>query len=178
MLVNRGNAPASAYADLGWLLTEWEEDCDSAIAVLREAKERWSSDPKILNNLAYAHLMRGESSAARLVLDLIPEGYGPEPYSVATRGFLKITEGEIADGESDYNFAENLAAHAGNRDLALAIRQKKFLEIAREYFRQGRFDEAVDSLRKGCEIEQSSQPYPFASQLKSMLSTISIDEGT
>jgi tetratricopeptide (TPR) repeat protein len=173
MLVKRVDAPASAYADLGWMLTEWEEDYDSAIAVLREAMDRWSDNPKILNNLAYAHLMRGENGAARLVLDLIPESFGPEPYSMATRGFLKITEGKIAEGESDYNFAESLAARAGDRDLALAIRQKKFLEISREYLRQRRFDEAADALKKGSEIEQNSQPYPFTAQLKSLLAAVS-----
>jgi len=176
-LVKRTDAPASAYADLGWMLTEWEEDYDSAIAVLREAMDRWNDDPKILNNLAYAHLMRGESGAARLVLDLIPEGYGPEPYSVATRGFLKIAEGQIEEGERNYNAAEHLAARMGNRDLALAIRQKKFLEVSKEHFRQGRFDEAVEALRKGSEIEQNSQPYPFESQLKSLLAAASAEEG-
>jgi tetratricopeptide (TPR) repeat protein len=176
-LVQRENAPASAYADLGWLLTEWDEDYDSAIAVLRAALDRWSDNPKILNNLAYAHLMRGESGAARLVLELLPKGFGPEPYSVATQGFLKIAEGQIAEGESDYNFAEGLAARAGNRDLALAIRQKKFLEVSREHLRQGRFDEASDALRKGSEIEQNSQPYPFAAQLKSLLATVCAEHG-
>lgn len=168
-LVAMDEAPSVAYADLGWLLVEWADDPDSAIAVLRRGLDRWSSDPMILNNLAYAHLSRGEATAARMVLALIPSGFDPEPFTMATRGFLHLVEGDIDGGQTFYSEAEKLAARRGERKLPALLRQKRALETGRAYLRIGDTDKALDMFRKGVAIDTKDQPYPFGQQIRKLL---------
>jgi len=166
-LLRSGNAPAAAYADLGWLLSEWFEDYDSAIAVLKQGFEKWSDNQLIINNLAYVHLMRGETASARYLLALIPESNN-QPTIVATRGLLLIMEGNIEAGEGLYKKAEVIAAQLGDRDLMFAIRQKKYLEAARAYLQIGALTVGKDYLTKGLSINSVSRIYPFVKQLSQL----------
>lgn len=177
ILVAQDGAPSVAYAVLGWLLVEWTDDPDSAIAVLKKGLDRWSRDPLILNNLAYAHLTRGESAAARMVLDLLPSDFGPEPFTVATRGMLSLIEGDIEGGEELYSEAEKLASHRGERALSSLLRQKRLLEVARAYIRLGDPVKAIDALHKGAQIDTLDQPYPFYRQITHLLNDLEGQKG-
>ena len=94
---------------------------DFAIAVLRKGFDKWGDNPIIINNLAYAHLLRGETVPARLLLELIPKSASRRPYIAATEGLLLLSEGKIDDGDRSYRRAEGIASQSGNQDLALAI---------------------------------------------------------
>jgi tetratricopeptide (TPR) repeat protein len=167
-IISKGDAPASAYADLGWLLSDWEDDYDTAILVLNEGIKRWSHDQKILNNLAYAHLMKGDSNSAREILDSIEELRSDSPYTIATRGLLSLIEGDIETGEQYYTRAEKIAQNMGNQDLALAVKQKKFLELGKAYIRNNDRLRASECIKKGMALEQAKRTFPFALQLKQL----------
>jgi Flp pilus assembly protein TadD len=62
-----------AYAKLGWLLADWKEEYDAALVVLREGFAKDPSKSFLLNNLAYVHLLRGEPSFARTILEQVKD---------------------------------------------------------------------------------------------------------
>jgi Flp pilus assembly protein TadD len=164
-LVSTGSAPSGAYADLGSLLAEWHGDYDAAVDVLREGLRKDPKNSGLLNNLSYVYLMRGEPVLARAVLDQIEdEGSNPIILS-ATRGLLLLWEGDIQGGDELYKNAETMAFQHGQRSLAISIRQKRCLEVARAYLRNGREDDAVRQLRVGSKALGGMRFYPFMEQL-------------
>jgi tetratricopeptide (TPR) repeat protein len=177
-LVNSGSAPAAAYAELGWLLADWREEYDAAVAILREGFERDSSNVFLLNNLAYVHLMRGEPAAARAILDQVGDINQNPIVLTATRGLLSLWEGDIEGGEELYKKAESLAFQNGLRDLAISIRQKRHLEISRAYLRSGKTLDAATHIRLGLLAAGGQQFYRYFDQLFQLKERYKLSAGT
>lgn len=164
-LINTGSAPPNAYAELGWLLADWREAYDAALAVLREGFEKAPSQSTLLNNLAYVHLMRGEPAFARIILDQVKDISDNPIMLTATRGLLLLWEGDMEGGERLYKQAETLAFHSGQRNLAISIRQKRHLEMARAYLRSGRIGDALNQQKSGLASTGGERFYRFLDQL-------------
>ena len=164
-LLNRADPPSQAYADLGWILCDWRRDKDAAIAVLEKGAARYPNDVFILNNLAYAYLMRGQTQLALAVLERVPEGNDQIVQLVATRGLLRLHEGDFQGAEALYREAEVIASRAGMLEIARAVRQKKHLEMARAYLRLGNAEQATRHAELGTRVVNASPLFPFASDL-------------
>jgi len=177
-LISAGSAPGNAYAELGWLLADWKEQYDAAVAILREGFERDPSNVFLLNNLAYVHLMRGEPTFARAILDQVKDLSDNAIVLTATRGLLLLWEGDIEGGEALYKEAEALAFQRGFRDLAHSIRQKKHLEISRAYLRSGRIEEAARQLELGVGIPRGQRFYRYCEQLAELKKQLALPSGT
>jgi tetratricopeptide (TPR) repeat protein len=171
-LVAEKNAPMESYAELGWLLCDWREDYQTALAVLKTGLDKWSDSALIINNLAYVHLMNGELAAAHALLEVIRDDGKNAVFITATKGLLALHQGEIPKGEALYRQAEDLASEAGNRPLMLAVRQKKCLEIARALIKMGEFDRASRFIEQGQSISLTEKRYPFAQQLAAFKSSV------
>ena len=176
-LINAASPPGNAYAELGWLLADWKEQYDAAIAVLREGFERDPSNVFVLNNLAYVHLMRGEPAYARAILDQVKDLSDNAMVLTATRGLLLLWEGDIEGGEALYKEAEALAFQRGFRDLAYSIRQKKHLELSRAYLRSGRPAEAVMQLESGLGVPRGQRLYRYCDQLAELKKQLALPSG-
>jgi Flp pilus assembly protein TadD len=135
-LYDQGIAEPETYSALGSLY-EWTGDYDSALRVLTEAYSRSPKSLPIINNLAYTHLMAGQVDAARSVLKSLPRSSKPHAELIATQGLLRIWEGDRTQGRLLYERAEQMASSSGNRDLARRVRQKKYLELAKDSVRRG-----------------------------------------
>jgi Flp pilus assembly protein TadD len=176
-LISTGSAPSSAYSDLGSLLAEWREDVDDAVSILREGLRRDPTNKIMLNNLAYVYLMRGETKLARAVLDQVEEDDSTAIIFAATRGLLCLLEGDIEAGDQLYKEAETLAFHRGLKKLAVSVRQKRCLEVARAYIRNGRVQEASELLKIGTKTLGGMRFYPFQDQLLSLSQKFMLDAG-
>jgi tetratricopeptide (TPR) repeat protein len=164
-LIDKGNAPPEAYAELGWLLSDWKEEYDAALLILREGFAKYPFNSIVLNNLAYVHLMRGEPAFARAVLDQIKDASDNPILLTATRGLLLLWEGDIDGGEKLYKQAETSAFQSGMRDFAISIRQKRHLEMTRAYLRAGRIADALKQQQSGLALGGGQRFYRFTEQL-------------
>ena len=163
-LIQTRKAGPKAYAQLGGILGDDLRDHKAALRILREGIELFPKDRLIANNLAYTLLMRGDVDGARMVLESISKG-GPPPQSdgevalTATRGLLRLLEGNIEEGEQLYQRAETLAAQMGRKDLALRVRQKMDCELARAYAGLGDFQAASKRVQRGLLIKDGKKSY-------------------
>ena len=152
-LIKRGVVTPRAFSGLGALLSDDEGSLDEALAVLREARDRFPEATGILNNLAYVHLMRGEPSEAHKLLETIGvEKRENSVYLTATWGLLKLWEGNLREAVGLYESAAQLASSLGRRTLARTARQKMHLELARHFLRVGDQQEAAIEAIKGLSI--------------------------
>jgi Flp pilus assembly protein TadD len=163
-LMQTRKAGSRAYSYLGGLLCDDLRDINGALRVLREGKELFPRDREIANNLAYVLLMRGDVHVARGVLESISKGGPPsqpenEVALTATWGLLRLLEGNINEGEKLYHRAEDLAAQLGKRDLALKVRQKMALELARAHARLGDYQAASNRVQQGLLILDGGKSY-------------------
>jgi len=177
-VVNTGTAAVGVYAELGWLLSDWQGSNDAAIAVLRDGYAKDPSNPILLNNLAYVHLMRGEPAYARAVLDQVKDVNRDSILLTATRGLLLLWEGNIEEGEGLYKRAEAMAFQSGQRDLAISIRQKRHLELSRAYLRSGRPAEAVDHIRLGLDAPEGYRYFGYRKQLAQLAKQLVLPSDT
>ena len=152
-LIERGIVTPLAFSVLGALLSDDQGSLDEAMDVLREAHDRFPEVTGILNNLAYVHLMRGEPSEARKVLEIIEvEDRKQSVHLTATWGLLKLWEGDLLEAVESYESAAALASSLGRRKLARTARQKMHLELARHFLRGGDRQNAAIEARKGLSI--------------------------
>ena len=152
-LIERGVVTPLAFSGLGALLSDDQGSLDKALAVLREARDRFPEVTGILNNLAYVHLMRGEPSEARKVLEIIEvEDRKNSVYLTATWGLLKLWEGDLLEAVESYESAAALASSLGRRKLARTARQKMHLELARHFLRVGDRQKAAIEAKRGLSI--------------------------
>ena len=155
-LIKRGVITPSALSGLGVLLSDDEGSLDEALAVLIEARNRFPKVTGILNNLAYVHLMRGEPSEARKVLESVEVGDRENSvYLAATWGLLKLWEGDLTKAVELYNSAASLASSLRRKTLAKNAKRKMHLELARHFLRVGDRQEAAIEARKGLSIRGS-----------------------
>jgi Flp pilus assembly protein TadD len=149
---------------------EWTGDYDSAIRLQTEAYDRSPKEPAIINNLAYTYLMAGNVEAARGVLESMPKSAEPHVELVATQGLLRLWEGDRAQGKLLYERAEQMASKAGNRNLARRVRQKKYLELAKDSLRRGDLAAARLEIARGLSIRPDSNS--FRVKLEDLLSKL------
>lgn len=150
-MVNSGSAPAEAYGMLGVWLTDFRHDPDTGVRVLEEAHRLFPVDAMVVNNLAYAYLMQHNPAAARKVLDGFTAAVSglAEIVLSATRGLLRLLEGDFEDAKSGYSRAEQVARRLGKNDLISLIQQKRHLEFARAYLRAGDVRNARQEVQAG-----------------------------
>jgi Flp pilus assembly protein TadD len=161
-----GNATASLYADLGWLLSEAEGELDAACKVMSEGLRLFPNAPRLANNLAYALLMDGQPADARRILESVPsdaQGRRLEDDVVlaATWGLLFMWEGDLAKGKECYRKAEAMAHDSRQRNLPNMVRQKMHLELARAYVRQGNLTEARSEVLRGLSVKNGRDFYEW-----------------
>ena len=165
-LIERGVATPQAYGGLGALLSDDERSLGQALTVLREARDRFPEETGILNNLAYVHLMRGEPSDARRLLESIrADDRKNSVFLTATWGLLLLWEGDLAGAVEFYESAARLASSLGKRNLSRTARQKMHLELARHFLREGDRQEAGKEVERGLLIHFSSK---YEKQLRDM----------
>jgi Flp pilus assembly protein TadD len=149
-----GSAEAKTCSLLGTLF-EWTGDYDSALRVLTDANGTFPKTPEIVNNLAYTYLMIGQVEAARIVLSSWPRSSEPQAELIATQGLLRLWEGDRAQAKLFYARAEQKAATAGDRNLVRRIRQKMYLELAKDSVRRGDCMGARLEISRGLSIRPS-----------------------
>ncbi|MEZ4522225.1 MAG: tetratricopeptide repeat protein [Thermomicrobiales bacterium] len=148
-LIEQEHAPDRAYTLLGALLTDVVGDYEGAIDILSEALERFPKSTGIINNLAYTHLQQGDAASAERVLRRCPQDASADVAVTATRGLLSIVNGNLEEGLALYTRAESLARQRRDNHLAEIVLQKKHLEAAKAYWREGNRTAARQETRRG-----------------------------
>jgi Flp pilus assembly protein TadD len=165
----KGIAEPETCSVLGALF-EWIGDYDSALRVLTEAHGKFPKTPEIINNLGYTYLMIGQVEAARTVLSSWPRSTKPHAELIATQGLLRLWEGDRAQAKLFYARAEQEAATAGDRDLAKRVRQKMYLELAKDSVRRGNLTGARLEISRGLSIRPDISS--FREKLQELLNEI------
>lgn len=161
-LIVTGKANAEAYADLGWILVDEKRDYTSAMKVLQQGYNIFKNDSKLVNNLAYTHLLRGEVQPARTLLESIPiesTVLANRVTLTATWGLLRLWEGNTEEGVKCYKEAEEIANLGGEKLLAKIVRQKMHLELARAEARAGNPEIARLEVTKGLNVKGGRECY-------------------
>ena len=171
-LVGKEDFPASGFAELGWLLCDWREDYDSAVLILQKGLEKFPTDPMIINNLAYAHLEKGELASAGALLEVAKAEGRDAIYLTATKGLLALAQGNVAEGERLYKDAEELAKRLGFRELALAARQKGYFEIGKALLSRHERESGLEYLARSAEIELSGPRFFTSRHVAALLKDV------
>jgi Tfp pilus assembly protein PilF len=125
--INKKYAPA--YSLLGYIYSEYYYNYQEAIKISKKGVENIPHNIGLINNLAYNYLMNNDIDNAKVILEKV-KNIVDHVYLIATRGLLKIKEGDLEEGRRLYNEAANMARseYAKNQ-----VMQKKYLEIAKYY---------------------------------------------
>jgi tetratricopeptide (TPR) repeat protein len=159
-----------AYAVLGSLLSDHLHDFESAIEVLNQGQKEFPNDTGIANNLAYAYLMQGSTTPARLVLEQISsEERSNSVFLTATYGLLHLWEGDVSSAIRLYRAAEDLAKQKHQRRLSETVQQKMRLELARHYVRCGQPQNASIEVKHGLALTGRRQYREDLLQLRRLL---------
>ncbi|MBU0469295.1 MAG: hypothetical protein KJ736_09600, partial [Candidatus Omnitrophica bacterium] len=145
-----------AYIMLSFVYAECLKDYDNAIKFGEIANNKFRANVAIVNNLAYAYLMKNEVSKAGSVLQEVLENKNKNFCLIATIGLLRIKEGDIQEGSSLYNLASKIAPTEYFKKVVL---QKKNLELAKYYLDNGDERRAKELLIKAVSMKQSDTFY-------------------
>jgi len=107
----------------------------------------------ILNNLAYVCAMMDRLEEARVAMRMAPKGLVPHAEWIATKGLLRLREGDERAGVALYEEAESVASEMGNKDLARRVRQKKHLELARFWLKKKDIQRGRIEIKRGLDIK-------------------------
>jgi len=145
--------PVEIYVYLSFFYT-LTLDLEACREVTAEGLKRFPHSGLLLNNLAYVYAMTSRIEDARATLKRIPKDVSvPFPVELtATRGLLRLREGDEKQGIQLYESAESLATAAGNKELLRRVRQKKHLEVARFAIGKGDLARASAEIKKGLAI--------------------------
>ncbi|MGA2315266.1 MAG: tetratricopeptide repeat protein [Thermodesulfobacteriota bacterium] len=146
---------ASAYSLLSFIFSEYLYEYKKAIELNREAMNYLPNNTHVINNLAYNYLMDNDINSARELLEKVKDVTN-DVFLTATRGLLRIKEGNVEEGRRLYNLAESLAA---NEILRKNVSQKKHLELAKYYLANNRDNEASTNLEKVLSIKPRESIY-------------------
>jgi Flp pilus assembly protein TadD len=129
-------------------------DLEASMEISEEGLKKFPYSAMLMNNLAYVYAMTGRLEEARATLRRIPKDISnPFPVELtATRGLVRLREGDEKQGIELYERAELLARETGNKELVRRVRQKKHLEVARYLINRKSFEQAGIEIRKGLEI--------------------------
>jgi tetratricopeptide (TPR) repeat protein len=148
---------ASAYSLLSFIFSEYLYEYKKAIELNREGMNYLPDNISMINNLAYNYLMNNDVNSARELLEKTKNvSASNNVFLTATRGLLKIKEGDIEAGRTLYNLAASLAT---NESLRRNVLQKKHLELARYYLSNNKENEAKISLKKTLSIKPKESIY-------------------
>jgi len=159
-----------AYVGLSLIMIDVDDDVDNAIELLKKAISYYKDSGQLLNNYAYALILKGNLEDARLVLDKLK--VEDSVHITATRGLLLIKEGNIEEGRRLYNKAIVLAG--SDHDLAALADQKKHLELAKHYIQKGERKEAIRLLKKGM-VFKTKEKY-YKQQISQLLGQIMVSD--
>ena len=144
-----------SYAMLSIIAIEKLKDYEKAERILKEGIHYNPDNPALLNNLAYNYLMEGNIDQGRQILDKIKDQNFP--ILLATRGLLLLKEKNLQEGRRLYNLA--ISSSTGNKLITNLIKQKKYLEIAKFYIKEGNKFEAVKKLKTALKIKVKYKYY-------------------
>lgn len=142
--ININNKYAPAYTTLGFIYSECFGNYDKAIEITKQGLSQLADNIGLINNLAYDYLMNDEINEAKKTLERVAhiDNY---MYLIATRGLLKIKEGNIAEGKELYRKA---AFMAKSEYTGKQVEQKMHYEIAKYYLKNNNLEEATRILMK------------------------------
>jgi Flp pilus assembly protein TadD len=143
-------------AVLGGLLADERGDFDGALAILMNARERFSGNVRVANNVAYVLLLSGNAEEAREVIASVPDhrvSVDDRITWTATKGLLAIVEDDLREGQRLYRLAISLARQQDNAALAEVVLQKMHLELAKALARRGSLDAARAHIRSGLQVK-------------------------
>ena len=147
----RDDAPVELYVYLSFYQT-LIGNIDQSIQVAIEGLSKFPHSALLINNLAYVYAMTDRIEEARAALRRVGKDIQPSVELTATRGLLRLREGDEKRGTELYQEAEHLATEAGNRELARRVRQKRHLELARYLIRKKAFDQARVEIKHGLAV--------------------------
>ncbi len=148
-LIGQPGADENAYALLIGIMSEDRSDFDAALRLLTEYEGKFGRTVALANQLAYTHLMAGNTAAAGLVLAEEYEGETESVEMMATRGLYRLRSGDIEGGEAGYRHAAELARRQNKAQLHNLALQKMHLELAKSFVERGRLNEAQEQVRLG-----------------------------
>jgi tetratricopeptide (TPR) repeat protein len=127
-LVREHSADRDVFILLTNILCDRMGNFSAATQVAEEGLREFPDDPGILNNIAYSHLMTGDTEAAMAYLDRAKMLNHESMFLRATRGLLLLKRGDIAAGRELY---EEALAMAGTDAMRERVKTKRDLELAR-----------------------------------------------
>lgn len=131
--IDKNDSFAPAFVLLGFILSEYYGKYNEAIHIYERGLVKNPKSLLLVNNLAYSYLMTGDIINARRVLERVKD-VNNIVCLVATRGLLKIKEGNLEEGSALYNFASSAAR---NEDFKKSVLIKKNIELARYWNSKG-----------------------------------------
>jgi tetratricopeptide (TPR) repeat protein len=144
-----------ALSSLSNIYNEVNVDRSKALEYAQKAYELNSSNNLLLNNLAYSYLLLGRLSEAKVLLSKVKVcNYHFALF--ATKGLLRILEGNLEEGIKLYDEAEKTAP---SLELKQQVKQKKFLEIGKYYVSRNEYDKAKQELIKIKSIKSEFRVY-------------------
>jgi tetratricopeptide (TPR) repeat protein len=161
-VVSRGTNRPDAYLGLTWLLADTKHDYKRALDLLRSVSDKFPNTVMLVNNMAYMHLMLGDTQSARVLLEHTRFDTPNTEQNVAltaTKGLLRLKEGDHEKARELYQSAARLASQIGNRRLADTVRQKMHLEFAREALQNGRVSDAAHEINAGLKADKGRPDY-------------------
>jgi len=134
----------NAFHLMSFILSEYYYDYPNAIKYLEEGFKIYGEDELLLNNLIYNNLMYDKINKAEELLRKL-ESADDTTYITATNGLYYLKLGEVEKARKLYNEA---AHNCKKSILKNEMIQKKELELAKYFLKNGNKRKAVDSLKK------------------------------
>ncbi|MBA7652495.1 Photosystem I assembly protein Ycf3 [subsurface metagenome] len=160
MVLKNDEENMDALILLSCIYSEAFEDLDRALDLSKRAYELQPSKRIAANNLAYAYLRKGHLREAK---DILYRMQWQKDYffAYATKGLLRVTEGNVREGTRLYDEAEKLAKKTEWKRL---VRQKKHIELGRYYLTIGEKDKAERQLKRALSVNTTQQVYKCQAQ--------------
>jgi tetratricopeptide (TPR) repeat protein len=147
----RNDVPVEFYVHLSFFYSQIHS-FDASMDAAKEGLTKFPHSAILVNNLAYVYAMTDQLEEARAALKRVPKDIKPTVELTATKGLLRLREGDERRGTELYAEAERLAAEMGNKALGRRVRQKKHLELARYLIRKKSFKGAAVEIKQGLAV--------------------------
>ena len=154
-----------AYLHLSTIELDVYDNFQEAFDLLKKGLDVYPDNRTLINNYAYCLLLQDKLIEARQILDKIK--YDDNVFLTATYGLLLIKEGKLQEGRQAYNNAMAIAFREKKHDVAARVCQKKHLEVAIHYLKEGNKKEVIRNLKKG--LKYKSKRIYFEIKLTKLL---------